>query len=261
MTSSPLSAGAFRVRLVVVLTLVWGAIALVPFIPPFPQDVGYHNFADQRPMLSIPHALNVLSNLPFVFLGLWGLWLVCRAEQTVFAGRWERLAFGLLFAFVAFTGVGSSYYHWQPVNATLYWDRLPLTVVFMAFFAILLGERISGKAGAWLLGPLLAAGMASVTWWHWTEMRNVGDVRWYFLVQFLPMALIPLLLALFPARYHRTQDLLAIFGLYTLAKLLELLDAPVFALGQLVSGHTLKHLLAALAVYWMLRMLQTRSAP
>ena len=100
--------------------------------------------------------------------------------------------------------------------------------------------------------------MVSVTWWHWTEVRNVGDVRWYFLVQFLPMALIPLLLLLFPARYNRTQDLLAVLGLYVMAKLLELLDANVFSAGRLVSGHTLKHLAAAFAVYWMLRMLAAR---
>ena len=137
---------AFRIRLLVVVTLVWGAIAAAPFIPPFPQDVGYHNFADQRPFLSVPNALNVLSNLPFVFVGVWGLWFVGRADGQIFAGRWERLAFGLLFAFVALTGVGSSYYHWQPGNATLYWDRLPLTVVFMAFFAIILGERIKWES-------------------------------------------------------------------------------------------------------------------
>jgi hypothetical protein len=48
-------------------------------------------------------------------------------------------------------------------------------------------------------------------------------------------------------------------GFYVLAKILETGDRQIFALtGHTVSGHTLKHLAAAMAGYWMLRMLRRR---
>lgn len=69
-----------------------------------------------------------------------------------------------------------------------------------------------------------------------------------------------LLLALvFPKRYTRTSDLAIVVGFYALAKALETLDKPIFAVGDIVSGHTLKHLAAAAAGYWILRMLQQRN--
>ena len=64
--------------------------------------------------------------------------------------------------------------------------------------------------------------------------------------------------ALLPSRYTRGADVLVAVAIYAVAKLAEMLDAQVYALGHLVSGHTLKHLLAALAVWWLLRMLQLR---
>lgn len=257
-----LSPAACRWRLWLLATLFFATVCLLLCTPPLPQSVRYHDFADQRPFLSIPHAQNVLSNLPFAVFGVIGLVVVWRSRRLApegpFVGPWEWWAFLIYFAFVVLTGFGSTYYHAQPSNATLYWDRLPLTVVFMSFFAILIGERISSRAGAVLLGPLLAAGVASVTYWQWTELQGHGDVRYYAMVQFFPMLAIPLLLLLFPSRYHRTGDVWAILGLYAAAKVLEALDARVFALGQVVSGHTLKHLVASLAVLGVLRLLWNR---
>jgi hypothetical protein len=63
---------------------------------------------------------------------------------------------------------------------------------------------------------------------------------------------------LFPPRYTFGSDLAIVAGFYLLAKVLETLDKPIFRLGQIVSGHTLKHLAAALAGYWILRMIKRR---
>ncbi|MCI0380945.1 MAG: hypothetical protein L0215_25455, partial [Gemmataceae bacterium] len=184
-----------------------------------------------------------------------------RTSAAPFQVTWEKIAFLVLFAFVAVTGFGSMYYHAAPDNERLYWDRLPLTIVFMAFFTLIVGERISPRAGAWLFVPLLLVGAGSVTYWHWTEKLGIGDVRFYALVQFLPMSLLPLLLLMFPPRYDRTVDLFAVLGWYALAKLLEHLDQPIFtATDRVVSGHTLKHLIASLGAYWVLRMLRLRKA-
>jgi hypothetical protein len=119
-------------------------------------------------------------------------------------------------------------------------------------------ERISVRAGLRWLPFLLVAGVASVIWWSWGESRGAGDLRAYGIVQFLPMLLIPLLLLLFPPRYTRTGDYIGALGWYILAKIAEAADEFIFSLGGLVSGHTLKHLLAAAAFYWLLRMLLRR---
>ena len=64
-----------RVVLLMAITLI---TALVMFsFPAIPQNSDYHNFADQRALWGIPHFGDVLSNLPFVLVGFWGLW-VCR---------------------------------------------------------------------------------------------------------------------------------------------------------------------------------------
>jgi hypothetical protein len=253
---------ALRVRLSLIIILGLLAFVGLLLVRPFPQDPAYHDFADQRTLWNIPHALNVLSNLPFVVFGVLGVVYVFsprgRQRGGAFLESWEWWAFLILFAFVAVTGFGSMYYHANPNNDTLYWDRLPLTVVFMAFFTLIIADRISLRTGAWLFVPLVVLGASSVTYWHWTEQRGTGDIRFYGFVQFFPMLVIPLLLALFPARYTRTADLFTALGWYVLAKILELLDAPIFAIGGVVSGHTLKHLVASFGALWILRTLRLR---
>jgi len=49
---------------------------------------------------------------------------------------------------------------------------------------------------------------------------------------------------------------------YAVAKGFELADRPIFALGEIVSGHTLKHLVAAIALAFLAAMVKRlRSAP
>jgi hypothetical protein len=80
-------------------------------------------------------------------------------------------------------------------------------------------------------------------------------------MQAVPMFLIPLLLWRTPPRYSRAGDILAIIGLYAIALLLDYSDRAVFsATGGMVSGHTLKHAVAALAAYGVARHLRLRRA-
>jgi hypothetical protein len=249
----------------------WGFLSLgivglggVFCLPPIPQVQSYHAFADARTLLGVPNFLNVASNLPFVVVGMLGLWLLLRHDAIGPDGpvreQAERWPLMVLFAGVFLTGFGSSYYHLAPDNDRLVWDRLPMTVAFMGFFASLLGERISMRAGTWLLWPLVWLGIASVVQWHLSEQRGAGDLRLYGFVQFYPLVTIPLLLYLFPARYTRGGDVLVALGWYLLAKMLEVgvIDHGLFATGQLVSGHTLKHLAAAMGAYWLFRMVRFR---
>jgi len=68
-----------------------------------------------------------------------------------------------------------------------------------------------------------------------------------------------LMAILLRSRYTRPNDLYFIFGWYVLAKLLELFDGEVLAASQLVSGHSLKHVAAAVAGFVACRMLARRT--
>jgi hypothetical protein len=166
----------------------------------------------------------------------------------------ERGRFVVLYAAVALVAFGSAYYHLAPSTPRLFWDRLPITLVVMAIFALVIDDRIGSTAGRRAFWPLLAAGAASTLAW-----RATGDLRAYGLVQFVPMLSIALLLLLRPGRHDRGGSLAALAVLYGAAKVFELLDHPVFAAtGQLASGHTLKHLSASAAVAMLVPYLARR---
>jgi hypothetical protein len=241
----------------IVLSLLGVAAAAAVVAAPIPQDPGYHRMADGRAFLGIANALNVLSNAPFVAVGAVGAWALrpAGAARARFIEARERWAWGVFFAGLLLTGLGSAYYHLAPGNDRLVWDRLPLAAALMGLFAAVIAERISVPAGLLLLAPLVALGLGSVFWWHTGELRGRGDLRFYALVQFYPLLAVPLMLHLFRPRYTLGGAVMAAVAVYALAKLFEFLDAPIFGLGSIVSGHTLKHLAAAAAgsvLVWML---------
>ena len=248
-----------RRRLLRSLGLITLGLALaVALLPPIPQDPSYHHFADGRTLFGIPNFLNVVSNLPLFVVGLLGLLHLGLHRSEVFADRREIRAYAVFFLGTALIGCGSAWYHLAPDNDRLFWDRLPMAVAFMAFTAAMLAERVSVAFGSHALFPLLTAGVASVIWWRLTEQVGAGDLRPYGFVHFYPAILIPLLLCFLPARYTRGGEVWGVLFFFGLAVACELLDRRIFALGGLVGGHTLKHLFAAVAVWWVLRMLATR---
>src|SRR5436309_3569971 len=156
---------SFKLRVGLLLGLSVAAIGGMLLVPPFAQPLWYHDFADQRCFCGIPHTLNVVSNLPFLLIGLAGMWYLLRpAARTRFIDPSERWLYFGFFLFISLTGIGSAYYHSDPNNDTLLWDRLPLAMAFMALFAIILGERIGRRVGIWLFHPLVALGAASVVY-------------------------------------------------------------------------------------------------
>jgi hypothetical protein len=202
------------------------AVVFFVFAAPIPQDQAFHHFADAREIAGLPNFWNVVSNLPFIVIGIAGL------------SRLRGLANRILFTGVLLTGFGSAYYHWAPCDARLVWDRLPMTIIFMSF----LGCIIAAERPAWLVA-LVVAGAASVIWWAVT-----GDLRPYALVKFGPILLVaPFLWSSIDRGY-----LWAIILLFGLAQAAELADYAIYSILPL-SGHTIKHFIAAAATYSILR--------
>lgn len=235
--------------------VVIAIIALL--LAPIPQPLTYHNFADHRAWLGIPNFGDVFSNLPFAIVGIWGLIVLFTPGKTKFLDSRERWPYFVMFASLILTAWGSAYYHLAPDNGRLVWDRIPIMIVFMALLAAVIAERVSVNAGLMLFPVLEAVGVASVLYWRSSELRGHGDLRFYAAVQVYAI-LILLLALLLPPNYTRGSDFAVVVGFYALAKILEEGDRRVFAVGHLVGGHTLKHVAAAAAGYWVLRMLTKR---
>ena len=246
-----LSNASWRQRTMLLAGLAGAILLATSLVKGIPQPLAYHGFHDGRSFLGIPNFLNVVSNLPFLVIGLMGLgWLRAKPGPL---GPELRAPYTIVFAGLALTAFGSAYYHWAPDNQTLVWDRLPIAVSFMALFAAVLAERVTPKAAS-TLWPLALFGAATVGYWH-----VVDDLRPYLVAQFLPVLPMPLILWLYPAKYSRGQDFLISIGFYVAAKVLEFQDGQIYAgLGQTLSGHTLKHLAAAGGAGWIYRMLVLR---
>jgi len=242
-----------KVGLLVSVAVV--SVVVVFSFPRIRQDPSVHQYADQRSWLGIPFTLDVLSNIPFVAAGVVGFVRLHDCDRSRPRGLWAVLFLG-----ITLTGFGSAYYHWRPDNDTLVWDRLPMTIVFTTFLAAMICERIDERAGRLLFLPLLAVGFLSVWSWHRSEMHGASDLRFYGLVQFLPMLTIPALALLFPPRYTKNRDLWMIFGWYALALVFQVTDAPVYKFLGFVSGHTLKHLCAGVAAWQIVRTLTSQKA-
>ncbi len=238
-------------NLVFLLTaLLLIALVVFYFSAPLQQDLAYHNFADQRTLFFVPNFFNVISNLPFVLIGIIGL-LFCQKTKSHLVHLGNRPGFIVLFLGVLLTGIGSAYYHINPDNWRLFWDRLAMAVCFMGFFSILLGEFVGNKLSQKLLLPLLLYGVGSVIYWIVTEQSGNGDLRPYILTQFMPLVCIPISLFIRrKAGTFSTFDLSLIGTGYVLAKCFEIGDYPLYT-SLAISGHTLKHLAAAFSAGWM----------
>lgn len=225
-------------------------LALALFGPMLPASAHQHTLADQRALWGIPCALDVLSNLPFAIAGLWGLVTLRRVAPGMLDAPSRALA-SLFFAGLVCTAAGSALYHWQPQDAGLLWDRLGMVLPFAGLLGLAGASRVSARAGAAAAGTVLLAGPLAVLWWS-----HSGNLLPWAVVQLGGM-LVVLALACLPRRDGALAlHLGAVMALYALAKLFEAADHAVFeATGQAVSGHSLKHVLAAAAAWPVLAAL------
>lgn len=238
-------------------------VAAAMILPPISQPADYHQFADQRTILGIPNFNDVISNLAFLLSGGAGLvflWRVYRTPaQTTFHDIKECLPYGVLFFSVAAAVFGSMVYHWTPDIDHLMWDRLPIAISITALLAATLVDRVDPTLGLWLLPPLVVLGIFSVLYWRWTELQGIGNLNFYIVIQFYSILLIVWISLHFPSRYTRGNDVYQVIALYAIAKVAEMLDWQIYVwTSGWVSGHTLKHLIAAYAAYRIVQILRKR---
>ncbi len=235
--------------------LLWAipvaALAALIAIAPIAQPPDYHQFADRRTLLGIPHFANVVTNLAFLLAGGLGLHHCLRHRPRGALAAWT-----LFFAGFVLVTLGSGYYHLHPTSETLVWDRLTMAVGFTGVYTALMAEYVSARLEKYLLGPVLFFGLASVVYWSFT-----GDLSFYFAMQATVFLSITVILSCFDSEHRQKRFIIAAFASYALALVCDFMDIPIFNLTDgATGGHAVKHLLAALAAYWAYRMLARRSA-
>jgi hypothetical protein len=225
-------------------------------------DISPYEFACDGAHAGIPHFWNVLTNVPFVLLGLWQLWRIrrLRAAGTSVSFNWT----GLWLSTIGI-GLGSGAYHWLLTPLGLALDRLAIA----ALIAFLLAHAADVTLG-W--GPsrrgstlLLAACLSTVVLWM------LGGTAWvYGALQALGAVAVLAAFVRADLRARRggaalpisPRPLYLFTACYGLAKVCEILDQQVCDLTGWIGGHPLKHLWAALGLLFLSALMgQRRSAP
>ena len=247
-------------RIVGVGLLVFAAVTAVVLVlvDPIRQSQIYYAFADSRSWLSIPHAWNVLSNLPFLLVGVIGLFAMYRNREAWLgrrvADKAEHGVFVVLFFGAALLCFGSSYFHLLPDADRLAWDRYTVLLAMLPLSCVIIADRLDTRIASMLLGPSILLGLASVIVWQLTD-----DLRFYAFMQFFPMVAMLVLIIALPSRYSRPSYLFIILGVFVVSKVAEHFDRDIYAaLNGFVGGHALKHILAALAIWYAFRWLSRR---
>ena len=217
-------------------------ILLAIFLPSIEQNQNYHNFADQRVLFGVNNAFDTLSNLAFIMVGALGLFNFYNNQYIKISNSFSVIL-NLFFISIILTGLGSSFYHLSPNDFTLVFDRLAMSLVFASILAMLAYLKISSRFGLHTLAELLILAPLTVLIWKFN-----GNLTPYVVLKFGGIILVILTLLLTKTRMQG-PCFTSLIILYGAAKLVEFYDEKIFNLSQnLISGHTLKHLIAALAV-------------
>jgi hypothetical protein len=216
-------------------------------------NLGGNHFVDSREFFGVPNAADVLSNLPFAIFGIWGLLLQANIHKTShpYVGR-ESFVLTLFFIGLIFTAMGSMLYHLAPSDNSLLWDRAGMAFAFAGMLGVAGSERVSARCGIWLgLASLLIGALALLVW------STTSDVLPWMLLQFGSMILILVLAITRKNPKGLGVSLYVIITFYAIAKIFEANDHGLYeATGHVVSGHTLKHLVASLAALPVIRVLK-----
>ena len=236
-------------KIIILISLFAVSLIAVMLFGEIEQYQSYHNFADSRTFFAVPNFFDVSSNLLFAVVGMIGTLFAYKRVRREAYYSWITM-----FAGVTLVSFGSGYYHWNPNDAALVWDRMPMMIGFMGLFSAVLTEFVNPKLERVMLVPAVVIGVLSVIYWHYTD-----DLRFYIWLQTVTFLAITAVLFLYEGRFTLNRYLLYAFGLFMLSKFTELNDRELYSVNNgLLSGHTLKHILSALAVFYLYLMLKRR---
>jgi len=108
------------------VTVSFASIIVLFFCKPIVQDENFHHFADIRRIFSVANCWNVISNLAFLLVGITALQKL-RSNKLALVAQ-IKAAYYIFFTGVLLVAFGSSWYHYNPNNTTMAWDRLPMTI-------------------------------------------------------------------------------------------------------------------------------------
>lgn len=259
----------YRWMIIVAVNLL-AVVIMYTVVGPIEQPLEYHDFADKRTVLGIPYFGDVITNVPFTIVGLWGLIEYFRLRgqgegRVEVAGQageggLRNMNFGFLLVFVGLflTGFGSGYYHLEPTNEALVYDRACMAVALAGLVGAVIEDRARVRVPVWVYLVLLVFGVGSVFYWIWTEHQGGGDLRPYAMVQYGGLATVILILLLWPTRWTHAHWYWIAIGCYVGAKVTEMTDKAIWEVLVVVSGHNIKHVLAALGGACLIVMLRRR---
>jgi ABC-type Fe3+-siderophore transport system permease subunit len=227
-----------KIKVNIILGIILATFIAIMMRDPIIQNIEYHKFADDRAFLGINNFGDVFSNIVFIFTGFFGLMTLKNTKPHIASLSWT-----VFFVGVILVAPGSAWYHWNPNNSSLVWDRLPMTIAFMGLFTAMMSTFISKAYERILLLISIIFGLTSVLLWDIS-----GDLRLYYFVQIVPLVVIPTVIILFKSSDIKPKYLIFALLFYVLAKAVEFNDRDIFTLtNDIISGHTLKHLSAAVA--------------
>lgn len=203
----------------------------------------YFAFADSRKLLGIHNHLNVISNLPFILISLWGLKTI--RKKSHFFTKKENIYLVSFCVGVFLTGLGSSYFHYTPNPSTLVWDRIPMTICFSSLLALIINDRVNPNISMTIYYLLIPSGFITVFGYAY----GILNLRPYLVLQFGTLLFIIFTTLVFRVNKLSNRAIYLSVLSYVAAKFFEVYDIHLMQITNQISGHTVKHLFAALSIY------------
>ncbi|KAI5354218.1 hypothetical protein L3X38_007113 [Prunus dulcis] len=239
---------------------IWGGaflcwVFLMLVTPKISHSPKHHLYADMRNFLGVPNTLNVITNFPFLFVGVLGFVLCCQGGLFNISLPGEVWGWALFYAGIAGLAFGSAYYHLKPDDSRVTWDTLPMMIAYSSLFSSFIVERVGERIGLSSLFALLFIAFLSTAY-----DRTYNDIRLYMMFQLIPCIAIPGMCFVFPPKYTHSRYWLWAGGVYLLSKFEAVADMKIYhANHYIISGHSLEHLCLVMVPVLLSIMLMHRN--